>query len=45
MLYLDILEIKVMFKKLDKEMLEALGGAVVIVAMGYLCYFILYVFG
>ena len=31
--------------KIDKDMIEALGGAVAIGAMGYLCYFILYVFG
>ena len=34
-----------MFKKIDKEMLEALAGGLALVVLGFLCHFILYVFG
>ena len=34
-----------MFKKIDKEVIELVGGAIAIVMMAYLCHFILYVFG
>ena len=36
---------QVMFKKIDKDMLEALAGGAALVVMGYLFHFILYVFG
>lgn len=31
--------------KIDKDMIEALGGGIALLMLGYLCYFILYVFG
>ena len=34
-----------MFKKIDKDTLEALAGGAALVVMGYLFHFILYVFG
>jgi hypothetical protein len=32
-------------KKIDKEITEALGGGIALLVLGYLCHFILYVFG
>ena len=32
-------------KRLDKDMIEALGGGLALLMLGYLCYFVLYVFG
>jgi hypothetical protein len=31
--------------KIDKDMIEALGGALAMLVLGYLCHFVLYVFG
>ena len=32
-------------KKINKEVIELIGGAIAIVLMGFMCHFILYVFG